>query len=157
MRIHTHTDALVSSLSLSACLSVFLSLFIARARARTHTHTHTNTNTHTRTYAHGIHSPPPPPSCLIQTDNSSLQPKAGDSRNLKAPHPSTRKHPHSWPKTPLVLGVSRQIEMDHHCMNSHFSAIGRLLHSQHIHTHTVFSMKEAASGATLPVPSTLFQ
>ena len=30
-----------------------------------------------------------------------------------------------------------------------------LLHSQHIHTHMVFSMKEAASGATLPIPSTL--
>ena len=32
---------------------------------------------------------------------------------------------------------------------------GGLLHSQHIHTHMVFSMKEAASGATLPIPSTL--
>ena len=30
-----------------------------------------------------------------------------------------------------------------------------MLHSQHIHTHMVFSMKGAASGATLPIPSTL--
>ena len=48
---------------------------------------------------------------------------------------------------------------------SHFTRYGILvtapkrnyhvLHSQHIHTHMVFSMKEAASGATLPIPSTL--
>ena len=39
----------------------------------------------------------------------------------------------------------------------HQKGTNHVLHSQHIHTHMVFSMKEAASGATLPIPSTLSQ